>query len=611
MIIRYKSMSISKKILVMLLIVSIIPIIAIQIILNYVSTTTIVNQTKALIKANLEQSSRNVNNVLTSYDRIIMLIYSDREYAQLMDSLNEWDRRSYYLSKNKLTENLEKIINVNKGILGIAIVGNRGDVVCFDSITLSGNKSYCFDLNKISRMPDYKDSLIQNKTIYSSVTRLFNEEYGSTNSIYVIHRLTDYYNYDKGPLGSIIICVDEKTLTESYSQEEDKDYNLTFIINKSGEVVSSPVESLIGKKILLSGEDEVTNDYILDFLHINGIFTTTNVEINTQKIKDGEFFLINAQNFDYALRNVNLITLVIILIGVLFSIISVFIAFVFSESTDMKVKNIISAMHLAYDQNDNKKINLQGNDEFMLISEQFNEMHVNITKARQQERDALLRQKNAEINFLEAQINPHFLYNTLDAINWVAIDNEQFKISKMLNNLASILRYSIHKSSEIVTVENDLKYIQIYVYLQQQRFNNSFEFILNVHEDVKGLKIHKLLAQPIIENAIVHAFPSKNGRDKIELILRRCQDDFIEIIVKDNGVGIDKETLELYNNWKCKGIPKESIGIRNTISRIGLYYGEEGSLNIESNSEGTKVTIYIPYEKEKEVFHHEDSYSRR
>ncbi len=596
MINRYKSMSISKKILVMLLIVSIVPIIAIQVISNYVSTTTVINQTKALIKANLEQSSRNVNNVLTNYDTTIKFIYSDREYVKNMASLNTWDRRNYSLSKSRLTNNLENIINVNKDILGIAIVGNKGDIVFFDSITLSGNKSYCFDANKISRMPDYKDSLKQNKTIYSGLTRLSSEEYGSRNCFYVIHKLTDYYNYSKGPVGSIVICLDENTLTESYSQGKDEDNSLTFIINKSGEIISCPIKSLIGKKILQNEENEFHNNNILNFLHENGIFTDTRVEINNQKIKDGEFFIINAQNLDYALRNVNTISLAIILIGVLFSIICVFIAYAFSESTDIKVKSIISAMHLAYDQNDNEKINLKGDDEFSLISEQFNEMHMKITEARKQEREALLRQKNAEINFLEAQINPHFLYNTLDAINWVAINNEQFKISKMLNKLASILRYSIYKSNEIVTVEDDLKFIQIYVYLQKQRFNNSFEFILNVSEDVKKLKIHKLLTQPIIENAIVHGFPGKSERDKIELILRKCEDFYIEVIVKDNGVGMDKETLQLYNDWKTKGIPEKSIGIRNTISRIDLYYGERGSLNIESGSFGTTITIHIPYE---------------
>ena len=99
-----------------------------------------------------------------------------------------------------------------------------------------------------------------------------------------------------------------------------------------------------------------------------------------------------------------------------------------------------------------------------------------------------MRVKNAEIKSLEAQINPHFLYNTLDAINWVALDNEEYTISKMLTSLAAILRYSIHKSNEIVEIQDELEYLKRYVYLQQQRFDYSFICTIDVEEvcDITG-----------------------------------------------------------------------------------------------------------------------------
>src|SRR5699024_2954900 len=119
----------------------------------------------------------------------------------------------------------------------------------------------------------------------------------------------------------------------------------------------------------------------------------------------------------------------------------------------------------------------------------------------------MIREKNAEIKSLEAQINPHFLYNTLDTINWMALDREEYTISKMLTSLASILRYSIHRSNTIVEIEEELEYLKKYIYLQQQRFDYSFLCTVEADENVRGCMIHKMLIQPFLENTLVHGFP--------------------------------------------------------------------------------------------------------
>ena len=239
----------------------------------------------------------------------------------------------------------------------------------------------------------------------------------------------------------------------------------------------------------------------------------------------------------------------------------------------------------------------EGMDEFARIGRHFNSMLRQIRTSNEQEKEALVREKYAEIRSLEAQINPHFLYNTLDAINWVAIDRKEYSISKMLTSLALILRYSIHKSNEIVEIRDELEYLKRYVYLQQQRFEYSFICTVEADENLMKCRIHKLLIQPLLENTLVHGFPGNTGMDEINICLTKAGDKKISIVVKDNGKGMEEGQAEYFNHFDYKKERVESsIGVRNVITRIKLYYGEQGSFHVESNQEGTVITILIPYE---------------
>lgn len=321
------------------------------------------------------------------------------------------------------------------------------------------------------------------------------------------------------------------------------------------------------------------------------------LEVHVSSIKEGVFTLINVQNLTYALKDVQNISMIIILIGILVGMMCILLSMSFAASTDKAVKKIIHAMGKA-DQGDyDVQIAIEGKDEFATIAHHFNDMIVKIKESNRQERDALVREKNAEIKSLEAQINPHFLYNTLDAINWVAVENEEFQISKMLINLAAILRYSIQKCNEIVTIDEEMEYLKRYIYLQQQRFCYSFQCMIHIDDSLKHSRIHKLLIQPLIENTIVHGFPGKTGHDEIELIIQKKNDTYIQIQVEDNGKGMARELTEVFNSYDYRKDKIEtSIGVRNVITRLKLYYGDNSYFHVDSSEQGTSVTIMIPYE---------------
>jgi two-component system sensor histidine kinase YesM len=158
--------------------------------------------------------------------------------------------------------------------------------------------------------------------------------------------------------------------------------------------------------------------------------------------------------------------------------------------------------------------------------------------------EAITRQQEAQIVALEAQINPHFLYNTLDTINWMAIDRDEYDISNAISSLATILRYAIVNSNAEVSIREESEWIKKYIYLQQYRVKNRFSCSINVAPDTMDAGIHKLLLQPFVENAIVHGF-EKDIQDA-ELVLNiEKKDENVEIRIEDNGSGMDDELMDM------------------------------------------------------------------
>jgi two-component system sensor histidine kinase YesM len=211
--------------------------------------------------------------------------------------------------------------------------------------------------------------------------------------------------------------------------------------------------------------------------------------------------------------------------------------------------------------------------------------------------EAVKLQKEAEIRAIEAQINPHFLYNTLDCINWMAIEKEEYEISKMLKSLGQILRYSINQSNKIVSFSQEIQWLKQYLYLQESRFDNSFKTEIKFEEEVLEFKIHKLMLQPLIENSIIHGFEGYTSGGVLEVSIEIKEADIV-IFIKDNGKGMDSEKVKYINSLvsEAKIINKgEHIGIENVISRLRIYYGDYYKFNIESEiGRGTSICIRIP-----------------
>ena len=240
-------------------------------------------------------------------------------------------------------------------------------------------------------------------------------------------------------------------------------------------------------------------------------------------------------------------------------------------------------------------INTQDKDEIGDLIHSFNSMTTQIKNLITQVYEGRISQKESEMRALRAQINPHFLYNSLSLINWKAIEYEQEDISEITLALSNYYRTSLNKGKNILSFEQELSNMQSYLKIQQIMHDNSFDVVINVSEEVMPCESLNLILQPLVENAIDHGIDLLTDRKGVITVEARMQTDeegkkLVCVTVSDNGVGMDKETAQNFLTVQSKG-----YGARNVNDRIRLYYGESYHLEVQSiPDEGTTITIKFP-----------------
>lgn len=239
---------------------------------------------------------------------------------------------------------------------------------------------------------------------------------------------------------------------------------------------------------------------------------------------------------------------------------------------------------------------VKGTIETDILYHSFNELLARINSLLQKNAEESKLLRKAELHALQSQINPHFLYNTLDSINAMAILKDDKEISNMTTSLAHLLRLSISVPGEFVTIAEEIKHVKAYLTIQQIRYDDKFSADFDIDENMLSFPIVRLILQPLVENSIYHGMELKNGKGHILIRVKEIEDILIIQII-DDGNGVDEQTAtEINENLSLMKKPGEgrSVGIYNVNERIRLYYGDSASLQFESKlGEGTKITITI------------------
>lgn len=262
------------------------------------------------------------------------------------------------------------------------------------------------------------------------------------------------------------------------------------------------------------------------------------------------------------------------------------------------IKSLSKAMTQVQEGDFSVRVPNKRKDEIGELTDSFNYMVDKINTLIRQVYQEKIAQKNAEVQALQAQINPHFLYNTLDSVNWMLIERGEYDISDIIISLGSLMRYSIENENAFVPLDREVEYVLSYLKIQKNRLEDKLDYQVDVDDGLGQEKIPKLILQPMVENAITHGIEPHKAAGKVSILIQDVGNE-IQITVRDNGIGMTREQLN-HLKEEVPDVEKEGhtgIGIRNVDRRIRLHYGEKYRIQIESvYGQGTAVSLRIPKE---------------
>lgn len=394
--------------------------------------------------------------------------------------------------------------------------------------------------------------------------------------------------------GAIIMNINAQSIYNSMLYQQYKDGRLFFLVNADN-------------KIIISSELSYFNTYP-DDIGLNTLTIESNPKNSIYKINDKNYVVLSGDStisdykyisaYPLELYEHKLSTMKLQIIGILLllMIIIFILAYVASVRSYSPLNEIISFLDNSQPPADN--IEEEDKNELMYIINSI-QTHINDkTKMAEilEERMKLLRK--SQYDMLQTQINPHFLYNTLETINWMAynMSNSENPVSKSLINLASFFRNTL-TSGYFVSIENEIKYTKEYVNILALRYGDLFDIEWDIDEAILSYTIIKICLQPIIENAVYHGIKQKNDKGLIK-IKGLCDDNNIILIVSDDGVGIEKDALDELNKTLSETSftnEKSHIGLSNVNQRIKIIFGDSYGIHVESTvGVGTDVYVTIP-----------------
>lgn len=267
------------------------------------------------------------------------------------------------------------------------------------------------------------------------------------------------------------------------------------------------------------------------------------------------------------------------------------------------IKRLSGAMSQVQEGDFTVRVPNRRKDEIGELTDSFNYMVDKINTLIRQVYQEKIAQKNAEVQALQAQINPHFLYNTLDSVNWMLIDREEYDISDIIISLGSLMRYCIEDENAFVPLDREVEYVISYLKIQKNRLEDKLEYQVQVDNALREEKVPKLILQPMVENAITHGIEPRRQKGKVSILIRDAGEEIL-VTVEDDGIGMTPEQLN-HLKEELPDLEKEGhtgIGLRNVDRRIRLHYGEQYRIRIESvYGEGTSIHLRIPKEASSHV----------
>lgn len=402
-----------------------------------------------------------------------------------------------------------------------------------------------------------------------------------------VTELRDYYKGNDA-IGVIAINVNDVLFRGLFENMEKVDGSYYFLSDSGKYVFGTDPEA--GDLLQIEDVREMSGEkYIcVDFLG-------EQYAVFCQPVKGNDWKIYSAIPLANYLSDIIVLRGTTMVIGIVSVLTAIALSILFSRKLTRPINNLVKEMSRV--QQGNLEIsadNVYEDDEIGYLKNRFDEMLCNVQKLIEQIHEHEVQKRKAELNALQAQINPHFLYNTLNSINCLAQMENQKEISEIIVELGDLLRASIGSQNEFITIGDEIDYIEKYMKINNIRYNGRFLLNVDLPEDLSRFYLPKMLLQPLVENSLLHGFEGITSDCRIDVTIQAEGED-ISITVADNGLGIPPDTLDDINT-KLENLAKsdEQIGIYNVNARLKLHFGADYGLRFIAKEQGTTVRILMP-----------------
>ncbi len=539
----------------------------------------------------IQQVNANIETYISYMDNISQMVlnnYDVKEYlskpAASADDGGLDQQIAQQFQEQKISEQFTAIINARKDISSIMIFGSNGKFV-------SNNKHKA--LNAYANLKEqgwYRAALeADGKAVVSSshIQNIFEDEYRWVVSL--SRKLTS--GDGKEATGVFLVDLNYSVINDMCNEIKLGKKGYIFILDKEGNIVYHPQQQLIYSNLKTELVDQVLKAKSSSFTTNEG----KDSRMYTIKESAGTGWkIVGVAYVDELVANKKETQTYYILGAIGFMLIAIALSVIISSRISRPIRQLEVSMKKVEKGNFDSKVEITSLDEVGELSRAFNIMMDEIKALmRQNVKEQELKRKS-ELKALQAQINPHFLYNTLDSIIWMAEGRKSEEVVLMTSALAKLFRLSISKGEELITLFSEVEHIKSYLTIQEMRYRNKLNFEIQVEEEILHYKVLKIILQPLVENSIYHGIKNKNGDGLIRIIGKQVADKIL-LQVMDNGVGMTPEEMRKIFEKSDKSRIGSGVGVRNVNERIKLYFGDEYGLSFESElDKGTTANVWLP-----------------
>ena len=527
----------------------------------------------------LRQIAERARQFKTNIYTLSNLYYNDGRFLSAVEELEQDNKENFARYMDDLTEQLQ--VSFNQVNLDFYVVFLSENHIGYCSIPTSEEYDYMNPENKI-----WYSDLYQSEGEIVDVAS-YRDRILNINAYTAARTVLDK---DGEIIGYLMINADERQLYKMYAEVISDESNI-YVVDEDGRIVSSNRDTIIGFSYF---HMENLNNLFGENNHIITKISGRNALFTRYYDSESGFTIFEEIPLSVVLQPIERIRVVVVVLALFMLIGGTIMAWGFSGHIAAPLRKLCADVRQVEDGDLNQTFTVNS---FLEINDLSTGMARMLTRIRELIENVRIQEeekRRLEFNWLQAQINPHFMYNTLFSIKCTVDLGRNDEAGHMLTTFIQLLRGVLSGPDEMVTIHSQMEWIRQYLELQRFRYDGAFDAIVECDERAADCLIPKLLIQPLVENAIQHGVDIADGNGMITVIARR-QGDIVSILVEDNGVGMTKERIQEVMNATEEATDRPHLGVRNVYDRIRLHFGEEWGLHIVSApGNGTQITLCFP-----------------